>query len=238
MIFHPKNLIKTEGYFAFDGNISAIAHPCLNKDIIKELWHNFTFQSSALTISECESFTFLIGNASPLPLDGCDYIINVEPNGVCVCAENEKDLIRGFMSLIDQIQAVDRDENMAIQIDCCQIKDRPVIQNRMVHYCVFPETELWELQRFIRFCGALKYTHIILEFWGMLQYDCMKELSWQSAFTKEQIRPLIREANDLGMEVIPMFNHWGHAPSSREIHGKHVVLDQNPKLQTYFSEDG
>jgi hypothetical protein len=35
-----------------------------------------------------------------------------------------------------------------------------------------------------------------------------------------------------------MFNHWGHASAGRIIHGKHVVLDQNPSLQSYFSEDG
>jgi hypothetical protein len=72
----------------------------------------------------------------------------------------------------------------------------------------------------------------------MLRYDCLKELSWSHAFGKEQIKPLVREANDLGVEVIPMFNHWGHASAGRVMHGKHVVLDQNPMLQTYFSENG
>jgi hypothetical protein len=35
-----------------------------------------------------------------------------------------------------------------------------------------------------------------------------------------------------------MFNHWGHASAGRVMHGKHVVLNQNPTLQTYFSDDG
>jgi hypothetical protein len=72
----------------------------------------------------------------------------------------------------------------------------------------------------------------------MLQYDCLRELSWSHAYTKKQIAPIIREANDLGLEIIPMFNHWGHASAGRGMHGKHVVLDQNPMLQSYFSEDG
>ena len=236
MIFQPQNCIKTEGRFTFWGNINAIAHPCLNKDIIKDFWRNFALKSSTLNVSESDKFIFLIGNADPIPLDDCDYSINVSPEGICVYAENEKNLIRGFMTLIDRFQPIDRDEEIAIQIDCCQIKDKPKIGNRMVHFCVFPETELWELQRYIRFCGALKYTHVILEFWGMLQFDCMKELSWSHGFTKEQIRPLIREANYLGIDIIPMFNHWGHAALSRSMHGKHVVLDQNPALQTYFSD--
>ena len=238
MVFHPKNTVNNGGRFTFFGNVNAIAHPCLDKNIIKEFWHNFTFQCSTLTVCQSNDFIFLIGNAKPLSLDGCDYSINIEPDGICVCAKNEKDLIRGFMTLIDQFHALDCNGALSVELDCCQIKDKPIIQNRMVHFCIFPETEIWELQKFLRLCGALKYTHVVLEFWGMLKYDCMKELSWSQGFTKEQIAPLIREAYDLGLEIIPMFNHWGHASAGRVIHGKHVVLDQNPALQTYFSDDG
>ena len=238
MIFQPQNMIRTEGSFAFFGGINATAHPCLNKNVIKDFWRGFTFQSSTLSIRERDEYIFSIGNAKPLPLDGYDYSINVTPDGICVYAETEKDLIRGFMTLIDRFRAVDRDETLTIALECCEIKEKSMVQSRMVHFCVFPETELWELRRFIRFCGALKYTHIVLEFWGMLQFDCLKELSWRHAYTKEQIEPIIREAKDLGLEIIPMFNHWGHASAGRVMHGKHVVLDQNPMLQTYFSEDG
>lgn len=238
MLFHPQSTVNNVGSFTFFGNVNAIAHPCLNKNIIKEFWSNFTFQSSTLNVSECNEYIFSIGNAKPLSLDNCDYSINIEPDGICVFAENEKNLLRGFMTLLDRFHAVDRDESLAVELDCCQIKDKPIIQNRMVHFCIFPETEIWELQRFIRFCGALKYTHVVLEFWGMLKFDCMRELAWQSAFTKEQIKPIVKEANDLGVEIIPMFNHWGHAAAGRVMHGKHVVLDQNPTFQTYFNDDG
>ena len=238
MIFHPQNTVKTTGHFTFSGEINAVAHACLNKSLLKDFWHNFAFRASTLNISESSEFVFQIGSAKPLPLDGNDYSINVESDGICVFAENEKNLICGFMTLLDSFKAVDCDDKLVVEADCCQIKDKPMIKTRMVHFCIFPETELWELQRFIRFCGALKYTHVILEFWGMLQYDCMKELAWAHAYTKEQIKPIICEANDLGLEIIPMFNHWGHASAGRVMYGKHVVLDQNPTLQTYFSEDG
>ena len=58
------------------------------------------------------------------------------------------------------------------------------------------------------------------------------------AYSKEEIAPIMREARELGMEIIPMFNQWGHASAGRVALGKHVVLDQNPTLQSYFSEDG
>lgn len=268
MIFHPQHHTKTGGCYLVPAQVTASAHPCLNKNILKEFWHNFTFQTSTLHITEqfneASDFVFSIGTTQPLPLKDCDYSIHIEANGICVYAQTEQNLIRGFMTLLDQIQAVDpadftdssltgasfgltdssltEDNHLSVEtiavLDCAQIWDRPQIPYRMVHFCIFPETELWELQRFIRFCGALKYTHIVLEFWGTLKYDCMQELAWLNAFSKDQIRPFIHEANELGLEVIPLFNHWGHASAGRSMHGKHVVLDQNPTLQTFFTEDG
>ena len=201
MIFTPQNLVKTEGRLLLSNDVQAIAHACLNKDIMKDFWYNFTFRSSTLSIDKSDEFIFLLGNAKPIPLEGYDYSINIEPDGVCVYAENEKNLIYGFMTLLDRFKAVDIDTALAVELECCQIKDKPMVSNRIVTFSVFPETELWELQRFIRFCGALKYTHVVFEFWGMLRYDCMKELSWSFAYTKEQIKPIIQEANDLGLEI-------------------------------------
>ena len=239
MIFHPENLKPTSGVFRFSNRVTAVCHPCFQQAIFQEFWHNFAFQASTLSVLEGEGYLFSIGNTKALPLDGYDYTIHIEEDGLSINAKNEQALIQGWMTLLDRFHAIDDDNGQTIiEVDCCEIKDRAIVQNRMVHFCIFPELELWELQRFVRLCGALKYTHVVLEFWGMLQYDCLKELSWSHGFTKEQIRPIIAEANMLGMEVIPMFNHWGHATASRVMHGKHVVLDQNPSLQTYFSEDG
>ena len=238
MIFDPKMTEKKQGRFILPQNANAVSHPCLDKSVIHEFWHNFTFNASSLSLAHSDELIFRMGNTPKAELEEFDYSINIDPDGVCVHAKSEKDLICGFMTLLDRIEADDVNEATVATLDCAVIKDFPSIKNRMVHFCIFPETELGELQRFVRLCGALKYTHVVLEFWGMLKYDCMKELSWQSAFTKEQIKPIIQEANDLGLEIIPMFNHWGHAAASRVRHGKHVVLDQDPSLQTYFSPDG
>ena len=238
MIFNPKVTEKRQGSFVLPKNANAVAHPCLDKGVIHEFWHNFTFNASSLSLTHSNEPIFRIGNTPKAELEEFDYSINIDSDGVCVYAKSERNLIYGFMTLLDRIEAEDVNDATVAILDCAVIKDLPTIRNRMVHFCIFPETELWEIQRFIRLCGALKYTHVVLEFWGTLKYDCMRELAWQSAFTKEQIRPIIKEANDLGLEIIPMFNHWGHAAASRVRHGKHVVLDQNLALQTYFSPDG
>lgn len=238
MIFTPKDLVKKEGSFTVESNVKSVAAPCLAKSAITDLWRGFTYQLSTLEIERTSAPVFYVGSAKPLPLDGQSYAINVEESGVYITAENEKALLTGFMTLIDRIYCADEDEKTVLKIDCCEIRETPLIKNRMVHFCVFPETELWELERFVKLCATLRYTHLIIEFWGMLKYDCMKELAWSFAFTKEEIRPIISLAKDLGLEIIPMFNHWGHASACRVMNGKHVVLDQNPTLQTYFSPEG
>ena len=99
MIFHPQNLLKREGCFVFPKNVCASAHPCLNKDVLKEFWHNFTFRSSELCICPCEKYVFKIGNAETIALEGAEYSINVSPDGVCVCGKDEKSSNNSVVSL-------------------------------------------------------------------------------------------------------------------------------------------
>lgn len=238
MIFHPQNALKKDGSYIIPKNVIATANHCLNKDIIKEFWFLYSCRASNLEINETDGFIFKIGEAKTLSLDGMEYAINVEKTGITLNAKDEKSLLCGFMTLLDHLKATDERGELEMKAECVEIKEKALIQNRMIHFCIFPETKLWELQKFLRFCAALKFTHVIIEFWGMLQFDCMKELGWKFAYTKDEVRPIINEARELGLEIIPMFNHWGHAPLARQMQGKHVVLDQNLSLVSYFSENG
>ncbi len=224
-------------YYILKEKTIAVSHRVINKSALKEFWNGFCFGCSDLEITETDTLTFTIGNAKTPTLDG-NFTISVTNDGACIVAKNKKELIRGFLTLIDKIKLVYRDEKETICIPFFEYTEKPTLKNRMIHYCVFPDTKLYEIQKFIRLCAALKYTHIVIEFWGMLKFDCLKELAWRHAFSKEEIRPILAEARDLGLEVVPMFNHWGHATASRLGHGKHVVLDQNPRLQHLFSDDG
>lgn len=235
MIFNSKNTVNKEGFFTIDKKVKATAHSVLCNETVIDFWHSFCFNLSSLETVETNELIFKIGSAEALPLEGNEYSINITPKGVCVAGENEQGLMHGFLTLIDRMVS---ESDKVVKLNCCEIKESPLVKNRMVHYCIFPDTELWEFEKFVRFCCALKYSHIVVEFWGMLRYDCMRELYWDHAFTKEQIAPIIQQANDLGVEIIPMFNHFGHAAACRIMHGKHVVLDRAPELQYLFSPDG
>ncbi len=233
MLFTHENIANQT--IIIPAKVRASVSCVLAKDIFAELWHSFAFKSSVLETSVEDALAFKLGNAVLPSLDGNDYAISVSKDGICISASTEKNLIYGFMTLIDLFQ-MDADGNVTAPV--CEIKESPRIKMRTVHFCVFHNVGLWELERFIRFCGVLKYSHILLEFWGMLKFDCLPELAWKEGYTKEEIKPLVKLANDLGMEVIPMFNHWGHAAMARYAIGKHVVLSQNPSLQYLFDENG
>lgn len=238
-MFNPVYEIKSDKVFSFGSEIKATANGCLNNEAIKDFWKGFCCQAGNIEITPCGEVIFSVGKAEKPSLDGNQYAVNVEETGIFIVGDSGKGLINGYITLLQQIKAKKiSDEESVFEIQCGVFKEKPKFLNQMVHFCVFPETELWELEKFIKVCGALKYTHLVIEFWGMLKYDCLKELSWSHAYTKEQIRPLIKMANELGVEIIPMFNHFGHAAASRVVQGKHVVLDQNPKLQPLFSDDG
>ena len=225
--------------YCFDSTVSAVAHPCLDKTVLREFWHGFCCEFSEIEFTDTELYVFSIGKTRHREIANALYGITVDQNGVSISAHDEKGLLCGYMSLLRKIRIFEDEMGKEYpSIEYCDEMESPVIQNRMVHFCVFPDTKYYEIQRFIRLCGVLKYSHIVVEFWGMLKYDALKELSWNHGFTKDDIRPLFKEANDMGIEIIPMFNHWGHASASRVIHGKHVVLDQNLRLQPYFSDDG
>lgn len=227
------------GSFHFGDTVRATANPCMNKEIIKELWKGHCYSASELEVTSTDEYVFLIGNVPVPELDGYSYAIEVSVEGIAIAAETEQNLLYGFFALLEYIDPVCLDHGKEhLKIPVLSVKDRPAVNNRMVHFCVFPETDMKFIQKFIRFCGVLKYNYLILEFWGMFRYDCLKELGWNSAFTKEQVRSFVRLANDLGIEVIPMFNHWGHASSGRVALGKHVVLDQNPRRQLLFESNG
>ncbi len=207
----------------------------LDNPTIKRLWNSFALESSSLTVTAGEPNTFLLGEATPPTLaEGKEYSLCVDENGVAIIGKDYGGLMRGFMSLLMKIEY----DNENIMVKAVTEESDYKIKNRMIHICVFPENDLYFIKKLIRLSALCQYTHIVIEFWGMLQYDCLKELAWPHAFTKDDVRELIRECRELGIEPVPMCNQLGHASASRACYGKHVVLDQNPSLQRLFTPDG
>ena len=214
---------------------TVVADPRMHNTSVKQLWRSFLLGKGDLILQPGEENTFRLGR-TPLPVlaDGKEYALAVDENGAAIVGRDYSGLMRGFMSLLMKIEYGKNSYSIRAAAEDSNYR----IANRFLHICVFPENDLYFIRKLVRLAALCQYTHIVIEFWGMLQYDCMKELAWPHAFTKAQVRDLIREARELGIEPVPMFNQLGHATGSRNCYGKHVVLEQDPTLQYLFTPDG
>ncbi len=211
--------------------------------LYQELWSKFTYGLSELVINKVShgaGVAVLAENASDLPKPvGTEFEYSIKSCGERAVLEyNDGGGLVHSLSTLLQIIEPENIENAEFKIHGCEIFDKPAMEFRGIHICVFPETKLYFLEKTVRLASFLKFSHIILEFWGTLKLDAMKELAWPEAYTKDEIRPIIEQARAMGTDIIPMFNHLGHASASRVRFGKHVVLDQNPRLQELFEPDG
>lgn len=227
-------------YFYFGAALRGTGDSRLNNETIRSLWKGFCFQAGSLELAEGSAFSFRTGTQElPRIPDGKEFALRVTEEGIALAARDYPALVRGMMVLLMRVEPVDLTEGQErFRIESCALESRYTVQTRMLHLCVFPETTPDFLRKCLRLAGVMQYTHLVLEFWGMLKFDCLKELSWENAFSKEFAGQLGKEARDLGMDVVPMLNHLGHASACRVSGGKHVVLDQNPRLAPLFSPDG
>ncbi len=62
MVFSHPDMIQKNGSFSFETNVSAQAHECLIKPVIKDFWHGFSFHFSTVEFDKTESLVFRIGD--------------------------------------------------------------------------------------------------------------------------------------------------------------------------------
>ncbi len=221
--------------FVLSSRVAVCADKKMQNDTVKNLFKSFCLGDGEITFTDGPDNTFRVGQtALPTLPEGKEYAIAVDENGIAIVGENYGGLMRGFMVALMQIDYTP--DSMFIPVGNWESEYR--IKNRMIHICVFPDNPRHFTRKMLRLAGLCQYTHVVLEFWGMLQFDCLKELAWPMAYSKSEAAELIREVRQMGMEPIPMFNQLGHATACRVAHGKHVVLDQNPRLQHLFTGDG
>lgn len=225
--------------------ILKVAHGCDAGviEMMQDLWQRFTFGAIALEVARDaglkEGEFSLAGGTPPQRDTQATYALTVNSSGIAASATHPSAMRHAWFTLLQLLDADDATGGgLAFAVPHVEIQDQPAMNFRGVHLCVFRETPPHMIERAIRLAAFFKFTHVVLEFWGMLKLDSLKELAWPEAWGKEDASRLVAIARNMGLEVIPMFNSWGHATGSRIKYGRHVVLDQNPRLAPLFEPDG
>lgn len=216
--------------------------------MLEETWQQFTFGVVRLQVTRdrtLEGAQFRLSQAARQPampsLEGpATYALRVDDAGAAATAKDAVGLRHAWFTLLQLLQATASGtaDQPGFALAQVEIQDWPRLAFRGIHLCVFKETPPLMLEKAIHLAAFFKYSHVVLEFWGMLKMDALKELAWPEGWSKAEAGRFVTMARDLGLEVVPMFNCWGHAASSRISYGRHVVLDQNPRLAPLFEPDG
>ena len=238
----PKSCVENRDVrFVFGASVQAVISgldtECVKR--VKALWNRFSAAASELNVVSADNgFQLVIGGASAVLAENDSYAIHTDDSGVCVVGRDAQALMNGIMSLMQLICPDILDEGReSLYINAVDIHDAPAMPFRAIHLCLFGGTKLWNIEKAIHLAGFMKYTHVILEFWGTFPYTCVP--SWKDrTYNREDLRYLVSLVRSYGMEVIPMINHLGHAPQSRGRNGRHVILDTNPRLERLFEPDG
>lgn len=168
------------------------------------------------------------------------YEVKVDGNAVAIRASEGngvKNALRTMRQLAEPRRGVERFDHYLIP--AVEIRDEPALDFRGLHFCWFPETQGWEIEKALRLAAYYKFNHIVLEFWGVFPFECHPCLCWdQYRVSRDEVKELIHLGKELGVTLVPQMNILGHASGSRYVSGKHVVLDQHPELQSLFEPEG
>ena len=248
MLPAPKETVRSYGNYILGKKLYlTLPEGIVNKAHEKhlaELFSNYTANETSLQFAVSPKLCG-VAFVSDKPCDdnlsektSHDYELHITKENVKFVFNDDKGFIHAFVSLLQLIRIDGSPEDLLIRVPCHSIYDSPDMDFRAIHLCIFRDTSLNFLKKVISLCGIMKCSHVVLEFWGTYRFECCPNLSWKEAYTKEQIRPIVEYANAIGLEVIPMLNHLGHASQARICSGKHSALDTDLRLAPYFEEDG
>ena len=244
----PYNYEQTNDFFCFSGDLTIKYNEDFphgrTLELFTEFWHNFTNEIWNVEFVKDETLaphTFSTGGVTVPLTNGFEHSIAVTPDGFAAAADGYLGLIHAYMTLLQLIQPerLNNENFDKFHMSCCKADDKPSLQFRCFHSSIGSSgTGLTSLKKAVRMCGLMKYSHILVEFFGSIKFDCLKDLAFDNAFSKDEIRPLFEEARALGLELVPMFNCLGHVAITSNPKGNHIALNRNPKLDALFEPDG
>lgn len=221
-------------YFVIDREMTISFPREASHPVLGEILNQYTYGLPWKIVRDHDEYVITAGEFTAAARGENEFALSITPGGVYIEGETYPALMRGYVTFLEKIICYDK---LLYKAECCTVLGTPGVGVRMVHLCLFPDEEisLNFIDKAIRLAAMSRYTHVILEFWGTLKLDALPALAWPFAYTKAQIRELVAVARAMGLEVIPMLQHLGHAAMARQgASGKHVVLDQAPEFEYLY----
>lgn len=241
----PKNVVEKAENFTFGDTVFfTVDAEFENSDFIKsaaELWNNYTIGKSRLipVFEKTEGFAFLsfTKECAESFKTQDEYSVSVDREAVKIAYSKSIGLIHGFFTVL-QLMSPYRRATGDFMICGAEISDSPELDFRAIHIAVFNSSDLFFLKRCIGVCAMLKCTHVCMEFFGSLKLESFPYFAWENSFSKDDIKPIVEYGRSLGLQFIPGFNHIGHAAMAPFRCGKHVILDQAPEYEEWYTSYG
>ncbi len=237
---------ENDSFYRFSGNITISYNENFPKkrtlQLLEEFWNNFTGGMSKAEFKKDDTLplhTLSAGGVKAACEEGYEYSASVTELGFGAAAKDHIGLIHAMMTLLQLIQPerIDNDNLDKFHMSCSEISDKPALEVRSFHISFLPGM-LQTVHQTVRMCGLMKYSHLLIEFFGSVKLDSFPEMAFENAYEKSEILPILEEAAALGVELIPMFNCFGHAALADNSVGVHAVLNRDLKYAALYEPDG
>lgn len=137
-------------------------------------------------------------------------------------------------------QLVTGQEQYGLALRKCSIRDNPDLLMRICHLPrLTHRSDLKLFRRYAHILSSMKFNMVILEMSGSVKLDSHPEACWSDAFSKDDVRDLVRDISSLGLEVVPELNSFGHTsewlgtePGEREKYRLAEVVESSETLDT------
>jgi len=217
---------------ADDGHPDSIFALSYYKERLEEVKAFHTIPASwrrtvpAPAVPDLNTTTVWISHTDTIVPDG--YRLKVTENGVSLEASNRLGLLYGVERLLEM--------TTADGVPCCCIEDRPYKEMRGFHFGLPPREEIPFLKKLLKtILIPYHYNQLIMEFAGGMRFDSHPEISeaWLEGnrksmageipefphgsmnsggklLEKDEVREFCEYARELGFELIPEVQSFGH----------------------------
>lgn len=229
----PKELEIFEGWYVLNGDstvhISASSPLSDSQKLaVADSFRRYWRLSPSLEFSEDAA------NAD-LGLEGSET--EISSGGIKIRARDFAAL-RQALKTLRQFAEAERDDPGQV-FALAKIRDFASMKFRGIHLCIFPETTLEDLEKYIRLFEYYKFNYVVIEPWGVFPFDSHPEFAFSDRkIDKKGFKKIIDYCHDVGITPIPQLSVLGHASQSRHLSGKHAVLAAHPELANIYEPIG